>query len=185
MILKLSAWSQFLVFFSQFTHSNQKISPSPRSGFPCIVSLQSSHSWQRLTLSLYISKESNCGICLCCKFFLQKDHCLSFLITFHTRYICTTGYCQKAAWLISALGSGHIFACQIFMAYLKPTDDEDSTMQCEGYIFRMCVERNEYRRLFISDRAVELWILKTWQQRPIYALLQKRSVRPKSYSDQP
>ena len=56
-------------------------------------------------------------------------------------------------------------------------------MQCEGYIFRMCVERNDYRRLFISDRAVELWILKTWQQRPIYALLQKRG--PKSYSDQP
>ena len=57
--------------------------------------------------------------------------------------------------------------------------------RCEGYIFRMCVERNEYRRLFISDRAVKLWMLKTWQQGSKYALLQRRVVRPKSYSDQP
>ena len=38
---------------------------------------------------------------------------------------------------------------------------------------------------YSSVIAVELWMLKTWQQRPKYALLQRRGVRPKSYSDQP
>ena len=93
MILKLSAWSQFLVFFFSVYSQQSENQPITKIwlSLHCLFT-ELSHLatfdplliFQKRATTVVAQKEK----CLCCKFFLQKDHCLSFLITFLTRYIC-------------------------------------------------------------------------------------------------